>query len=91
MSPALLSRLAVAPELLVVGLADRALDALVIALAVEHPTLADLGQPARAPTLRRARRVAHLAAQLRREIAAYRAAVDAAITEPARDPADFPF
>jgi len=90
MSPTLRARLAVAPEMLVIALADRALEALVIALAVEHPTLADLDQPTRVPTLRRARRVARFAACLRRELAAYRVAVDAAAhPEPPAD--DFPF
>jgi hypothetical protein len=79
MSPALLARLLVARELIVVDLADRALESLLLALEVEHPTLAAFDEPTRAPSLRRARRVARCVVELRRELADYRAAVDAAI------------
>lgn len=73
-----LARLAVVPELIVVTLVEHALDALRLALVVEHPTLDDRAQPATTPTLRRARAVVIAADRLRATLAAYRTDVDAA-------------
>ncbi len=82
MSHDLLARFVVARELWVVALVDRALETLLLALAVEHPSLADHDQPARAPTLRRARAVVRLAFRLRHALVDYRLAVDTAISQP---------
>jgi hypothetical protein len=73
-----LARLAVAPELVLLRLVEHTLDAMLLALRVEHPTIFDRDGPATTPTLRRARALDRAARRLRRQISAYRAAVDAA-------------
>ena len=73
-----LARLAIARELIIIALAEDNLEALTLALLVEHPTLADHAQRATTPTLRRARAVVVAANRLRTTLAGYRAAVDAA-------------
>jgi len=75
MSPRLLQRLLVAPELLVVDLSDAALVALRRAMLTEHPTLDDpaVDHP---PIHRRAALILRLARRLRRALNAYRSAVD---------------
>ncbi len=74
----LLARLAVAPELVILRLVEHTLDAMLVALLVEHPTLADSDVPPTTPTLRRASAIIRAARRLRDELGAYRAAVDAA-------------
>jgi hypothetical protein len=73
-----LARFAIARELIIIALAEHSLQALTLALLVEHPTLADHAQPATTPTLRRARAVVIAADRLRTTLAGYRAVVDAA-------------
>jgi hypothetical protein len=75
MTPRQLHRLLVAPNTLVVDLAETALLALERALRLEHPRL-DV-DPADDPDLRRqARAILAPAAHLRRELRAYRRALE---------------
>jgi hypothetical protein len=85
-----LARLAVAPELIIVRVIEHDLDALLLALLVQHPALTDPCEPATTSTLRRARRVADAARRLRAMLAAYQHAVVDAVT-PAVSPDDLPF
>jgi len=87
----LLARLVVARELLVVALVERALDTLLLALVVEHPSLDDRDHDTTVPTLRRARAVARLTCRLRDALAAYRVAVLDAIGQPDPSTEDLPF
>jgi hypothetical protein len=91
MTSAQRARLYAARELIIVAVADRALDALIVALDIEHPTLAAHDQPARPPTLRRARSIARLATRLRVELRRYSSAVDDALRAPDTAPDDLPF
>lgn len=85
-----LACLAGAPELIVLRVLEHNLDALLLALLVQHPTLEDPFEPASTPTLRRARAVAGTARRLRATIAAYqRAVLDAIMPLAPRD--DLPF
>jgi hypothetical protein len=83
-----LARLAVAPELVLLGLAEHTLDAMLLALAVEHPSIADPGVPSTTPTLRRARALDRAARRLRHAIKAYSGAVDAVTSRQVVDPDD---
>jgi hypothetical protein len=78
MIPSVPPRLVAARELLVIAIVEHALENLLLALAVEHPTMSE-PEASGPPTLRRARAVARLAMRLNRELAAYRSSVDAAI------------
>ena len=83
--------LGAAPELVVVDLADSALGGLVVALALEHPSLDAVDDPwTGAPTtLIGARRLAGLARRLRKELDRYRLAVDQALREAPGDALPF--
>ena len=85
-----LHRLVSAPEIVVVDLADHALLALRLALLAEHPPLRDeegfvSGEP---PVQRQARELLRRVRRLRRELHAYRHAVDLALQYPS---GHFPF
>jgi hypothetical protein len=85
-----LLRLTSAPEIVVVDLADHALHALRLAILAEHPPLRDeegfvSEEP---PVQRQARELLRRARRLRRELDAYRHAVDLAVQYPS---GDFPF
>jgi hypothetical protein len=71
-----LHRLLLAPELVVIDLADHALRALRLALLAEHPTLDDDANIDEAPVLWRARALLRRADDLRRALDAYRHQVD---------------
>lgn len=77
-----------APELALLPVLERCLDALALILKLEHPTLADLEQPADPPTLRRARRLRRAAHRLQRAVKAYRSAEARLLRA---DPDDLPF
>jgi hypothetical protein len=80
-----LRRLLVAPEIVMVDLVLAALDALRLALVVEHPLLDDdLAAPDDPPVRSAARKALCHAAHLRRALRRYRKAVDAALSEPER-------
>lgn len=70
-----------APELVVVDLADAALAALVLAIALEHASLDMVDDPwiAAPATLLRARRLARRARRLREDLDRYRLAVHDAL------------
>ena len=84
-----LRRLLIAPEIIVVDLADAALAALRRAILLEHPTVTEFPTAQDAPVLVRAAAVLRSAARLRRHLQAYRRAVDRIIAKP--DPDDLPF
>jgi hypothetical protein len=77
-----LRRLLIAPEIIVVDLADAALSALRRAILVEHPTLTDLPDADDSDVRRRAAVVLHHAARLRRALRTYRRAVDRVLDAP---------
>lgn len=80
-------RLLAARELVEIALVEGCLDALDVALRLEHPTLEEPWARGDPNTLRGARALTHLAAALRRALVAYRRAVDAALAaEPGDDP-----
>jgi len=87
-----LRRLLLAPEIIVVDLADAALAALRRAILVEHPTVNEFPSADHSLVLRRAAVVLRSAARLHRALVAYRAAVDSALN-PHLDAAsdDLPF
>jgi hypothetical protein len=88
MTPQQMHRLLVAPESLVVDLADAALLALERALRLEHPHL-DV-DPAADPEVRqRAREILRPAARLRRALRGYRRALERHLREARGD--DWPF
>jgi hypothetical protein len=91
MSPSSYRRLFAAREIIVVDLADAALAALVIALQVEHPTLAELAPHGGPPTLRLARDLVRLARRLRLALRRYRDAVDEALGDMPQPDDDMPF
>jgi len=68
-----------APELAVLAMLHAGLRAALVALAAEHPTLADLGAPGESPTLRQARRLVGAALALGAALDDYRRAVTAAL------------
>ncbi len=82
-----------APELVVVGLVDTALAALVLALTLEHPSLESPDDPwtTGPPTLRRAHRLVRAARRLRHDLDAYRLAVDRALRVAREPPDGLPF
>ena len=81
-----LRRLLLAPEIIVVDLADAALSALRRAILVEHPTVTHYPDDDHPVVLRRAAVVLHHAARLRRALRAYRRAVDRVLeAEPCDD------
>jgi len=72
-----------APELL--ALADASLDALDLALRLQHPTLDERAKIADTTTLRRARAVSRFAGALRGALDNYRQALYAACATPPSD------
>lgn len=72
-----------ARELVELAIVQACLDALHVALHLEHPTLADRSSFGDPITLRRARKVERFARCLRRAIAEYRRAVQADIDKEA--------
>ena len=90
MTPAQLRRLVVAPEIVVVDLADHALTALRLALLAEHPLLDDdLAAADDPPVQRRARALLRIAIRLRRALRAYRREVHDVLRDIPRS--DLPF
>jgi hypothetical protein len=89
MTPRDRGRLLAARELVVLDLADAALAALIVALELEHPTLAELSSSRAPPTLARARTLVRIARRLHHDLDLYRLAVDHALDDNARD--DLPF
>ena len=82
-------RLLVAPEIIVVDLAEAALEALRRAILVEHPTLGDYPAADHSGVARRALAVLRSAARLHSNLRAYRGAVDRVLNERPSD--DLPF
>lgn len=72
-------RLHVARELVEIAIMKTCLDALDIALRLEHPTIDEPREPGDPPTLTRARHVTRHVDALRRTLTRYRAAVDDAL------------
>jgi hypothetical protein len=87
----LVSDLRHAPELAVLAVLHTALRAALVALAAEHPTLAELGPPQEPPTLRHARRLVRAGLALDAALDAYRSAALAAFRLSPRSDADLPF
>jgi len=85
------SDLRCAPELAVLAVLHTAVRAVLVALAAEHPTLADLGPPDEPPTLRHARALVDTCLALGAALDSYRLAALAAfrISHPCDD--DLPF
>jgi hypothetical protein len=88
MSPAVRRQLHAARELLEIRLLHAALDAVSIALRLEHPSVNTLAEPTDPPTLRAARDLLVRVGALRSALRAYRATVRRVIAEPEND---FPF
>jgi hypothetical protein len=82
MSPQVRRELLAARELLEVRLLAAALDAVMTALRLEHPTLHALGEPSDADSLLAARRLAVEVRALRAALRAYRAAVRRVLAAP---------
>ncbi len=89
MSPTLRRQLYAARELIELRLLAVALDALVTALHLEHPTLDSTAEPTDPPTLRAARLLVLHARPLRAALRAYRASVRQSLSSPLPD--DLPF
>lgn len=90
MTPGQLHRLLIAPEIIVVDLADHALHALGLALLAEHPLIDDdSAAHDDAPVQRRARALLRRARALRRALDDYRTQVDRVLRHP--DEPDLPF
>jgi hypothetical protein len=89
MSPRVRRELLAARELVEVRLLAAALDALMTALRLEHPTLHTLGDPSEADTLLAARRLAVEVRALRAALRAYRTAVRRVIAAPLHE--EMPF
>jgi hypothetical protein len=85
MSPSVRRQLYSARELLELRLLVAALDAVSIALRLEHPTVDTLAEPTNPPTLRAARNLLFQVGALRRSLHAYRRAVHRVIAEPDDD------
>ncbi len=90
MASAYLREALAARELLELRLVGVALDALVTALRLEHPTLLQLFEPTDPPTLLSARRLVLQVRHLRAALRAYRATVRRSLVAPGRDD-DLPF
>jgi hypothetical protein len=89
MIPKQLNRLLVAPEVIVIDLADSALTALELALRLEHP-LVDAPPPTDHPPIRRcARAVLRRARRLQHSLSRYRALVHHILREAEQN--DSPF
>lgn len=84
-----LRRLVLAPELIVVNLAQASLGALQRAILLEHPTVTEFPSADDSPVLLRAATVLRSAARLCRQLRAYRRAVNQLAAEPDHD--DLPF
>lgn len=82
-------RLHAARELVEVSVVRAALDALDIALELEHPTITEINEIGDPPTLRRARAVARFATALRCALVEYCKIVDRALDDSPDD--DLPF
>jgi hypothetical protein len=82
-------QLCAARELLEIRLLAAALEALLTALHLEHPTLDTLAEPTDPPTLRAARSLVSQLRLLRAGLRSYRAALRDALADPADD--DIPF
>jgi hypothetical protein len=91
MSPSSFRRLFAAREIIMVDLADAAIASLVLALQVEHPTLAELAPRRGPPTLRLARDLVRLARHFRLALRRYRDAVDEALGDIPQPDDDMPF
>lgn len=89
MTSAQLRRLLLAPEIIVVELADAALTALRQAVVLEHPTVTEFPSAEGSAVLVRAALVLRAAARLRRALRAYRRAVDRVVEDVDRD--ELPF
>ena len=90
MTSAQLHRLLIAPEIIVVDLADHALHALALALLAEHPLIDDdSAAHDDAPVQRRARALLRRARALRRALDDYRSHVQRVLRQP--DEPDLPF
>jgi len=90
MTRAQLHCLLVAPEIIVVDLADHALHALGLALLAEHPLINDdSGAHDDAPVQRRARALLRRARALRRALDDYRTQVERVLQQP--DEPELPF
>jgi hypothetical protein len=84
-----LRRLIRAPEIIIVDFVDDALAALRRILLVEHPTLRELDFVDKSLVIRRALGLLRTVDRLRRDLRAYRRAVDRAISRPPEE--DLPF
>lgn len=82
-------RLYAARELVEIAVVRAALDALDIALELEHPTISEINEAGDPPTLRRARAVARFATDLRCALVQYCKALDRAFDTVPDD--DLPF
>jgi len=89
MSPTLRRQLYAARELIELRLLAVALESLVTALRLEHPTLDRPAEPTDPPTLRAARLLVLQARPLRAALRAYRASVRQSLSSPPAD--DLPF
>ena len=90
MTPGQLHRLLIAPEIIVVDLADHALHALGLALLAEHPLINDdSAAHDDAPVQRRARALLRRARALRRALDDYRSQVERVLRQP--DEPELPF
>ena len=90
MTPGQLHRLLIAPEIIVVDLADHALHALGLALLAEHPLIDDdSAAHDDAPVQRRARALLRRARALRRALDDYRSQVQRVLRQP--DEPELPF
>ena len=90
MNIALHRRLQAARELVEIAIVETCLDALDVALRLEHPMLDEPKTRGDPKTLNRARAVTHFAGALRGALDAYRHAVDDALDHPHGDN-DLPF
>lgn len=90
MTPGQLHRLLIAPEIIVVDLADHALHALGLALLTEHPLIDDdSAAHDDAPVQRRARTLLRRARALRRALDNYRRHAEPVLRQP--DEPELPF
>lgn len=80
-----------APELAVLAVLHTAIRAALVALAAEHPTLADLGPPDEPPTLRHARALVDTSLALVAALDSYRRAAIAAFRTCGPYDHDLPF
>lgn len=80
-----------APELAVLAVLHSAVHAALVALAAEHPTLADLGPPGEPPTLRHARALVDTCLALGAALDSYRRAAIAAFRTSRPCDHDLPF